>query len=172
MKSGKKPESLEVKIRKGTVSKKVAPLLPALATLENGIPNPPLAFSRELVIEWEKVWDAVKNYASPIGDYELVVGLCLLRVEASEMRAIIKEEGLMSSGYKGQPRPHPLLASLRTLEKAILAREDRLSLNPIDRSRLGIVEVKKISKLDELRARREAGIQSYTASVDRSPPPL
>jgi phage terminase small subunit len=75
-------------------------------------------------------------------------------MEASKMRELINNEGFISSGYKGQPRPHPLIAPLRTLEKGILACEDRLSLNPIDRSRLGIVEVKKISKLDELITRR------------------
>jgi hypothetical protein len=72
------------------------------------------------------------------------------------MRAIIREEGLMSSGYKGQPRPHPLLAPLRSVEKGILALEDRLSLNPIDPNRMGFVDVKKFSKIDELIAGREA----------------
>ena len=163
MKSGKKPELLEVKIRKGTVSKMGTPTLPALSTFDSGIPNPPLGFSHELAREWEKIWEAVKNYASPIGDYELVNRLCLLRIEAARMRDLINTEGLMSSGYKGQPRPHPLLAPLRTLEKGILACEDRLSLNPIDRSRLGIVEVKKISKLDELRAGREAVKNNHSA---------
>lgn len=154
MKSGKKPDSLEVKTRKAKVLGKEIPTLTALATSSYGIPNPPLEFSPDLAKEWEKVWEAVHNYANPIGDYELVTRLCLLRIEAGEMRAMIKEEGLTSIGYKGQPRPHPLLAPLRTLEKGILALEDRLSLNPIDRSRLGFVEVKKFSKLDELMARR------------------
>jgi hypothetical protein len=156
MKSGRKPESLEVKVQKGTIAKKITPLLPALANTENGFPNPPLEYSPDQLKEWNEIWEAVKNYASPIGDLELVNRLCLLRVEASEMRKIIEADGLVSSGYKGQPRPHPLLAPLRSVEKGILALEDRLSLNPIDRSRMGFVEVKKFSKIDELIARREA----------------
>ena len=70
------------------------------------------------------------------------------------MRKIIDAEGMLSYGYKGQPRRHPLLNPLRTLEKSILALEDRLSLNPLDRSRLGYVEVKKTSVLDELVTKR------------------
>lgn len=155
MKSGKKPESLQAKIQKGVVAKNTEPILPALATTGEGFPTPPLGYSRELVKEWERIWEAVKNYASPIGDFELVNRLCKLRIEEKEFRKIIDAEGPVSYGYKGQPRPHPLLNPLRTLEKSILALEDRLSLNPVDRSRLGYVEVKKFTKLDELRARRE-----------------
>lgn len=155
MKSGSKPESLKIKKQKGTVSKTSSQILPTLAESREGIPKAPLGFSQELEREWLKIWEAIKPYASPIGDYEIVRRLCELRLDALEMHQIIKLEGMLSYGYKGQPRPHPLLNPLRTLEKSILALEDRLSLNPLDRSRLGFVEVKKTSVLDELLAKRQ-----------------
>ena len=154
MKSGNKPDPLEIKKRKGAVSKSLSSILPSAAEYGGQIPTAPIDFSRELEQEWIKIWEAIKFYASPIGDSEIVRRLCELRIEAREMRKIIDAEGMLSYGYKGQPRPHPLLNPLRTLEKSILALEDRLSLNPLDRSRLGYVEVKKTSVLDELVTKR------------------
>jgi hypothetical protein len=51
-------------------------------------------------------------------------------------------------------RPHPLLATLNTLEKEIRLLEQQAGLTPASRAALGWVEVRRVSQLDEMVRRR------------------
>lgn len=62
--------------------------------------------------------------------------------------------GYFSLGSTGQLVLHPAVRSLRVLEGEIRRLESLCGFNPSDRSRLGLAEVKKVSKLEELLERR------------------
>jgi len=63
---------------------------------------------------------------------------------------------LMVAGSKGQRRAHPLLSTLTALEGSIAKLEDACGFTPRARSSLGASEVKRVSKLEEMMARRRA----------------
>lgn len=85
-----------------------------------------------------------------------MVRLC----EAIDEREVLKEEikihGRYSKGSMGQVVTHPAVDQLRTLEALITRWESLCGFTPSDRSRLGMAEVKRMSQLDELRAKRDA----------------
>jgi P27 family predicted phage terminase small subunit len=52
--------------------------------------------------------------------------------------------------------PHPLIKELRSAQKQLHAIGSALGFDPTARSRLGLAEVKRQSKLEELSAARQA----------------
>mgnify|MGYP003474858876 FL=1 len=81
--------------------------------------------------------------------------LCANHDLRADMLAYIERDGLTVEGYKGQPRPHPLLAEVRALEAEMRRIEVECGFTPASRSKLGYVEVKRVSKMDELIERRK-----------------
>lgn len=74
----------------------------------------------------------------------------------------LRNEGevLYKSGPKIGDAPiayaHPAAATLASLEKQMQGWASDLALNPVARSKLGLAEVKTVSKLDQLRKARDA----------------
>ena len=103
--------------------------------------RPLLRYGREL---WDKVWDTGINWISPNTDTELLLMTCEMIDERWNLRVQVMQNN--------DPKDR---RGLRELDKAIVSNLSLLGFSPSDRSRLGLAEVKKMSKLEEIIAKRE-----------------
>ena len=134
----------EIKRLKGTLR---ADRLPSNAPLERlceplQAPREPFGLSGQGLAFWGAVWGC--NWISQKSDYQLV----LMTAEAITEREALKE--LVAS----IPENTKARSALRELDRQIVSQLALLGLSPSDRARLGIAEVKKESKLEELLRRK------------------
>ena len=134
----------EIKRLKGTLR---ADRLPPNAPLERlceplQAPIEPLGLSGQGLTFWEAVWGC--NWISQKSDYFLV----LMTAEG-----ISEREGLRDLVAR-EPEKSKARSGLRELERQIISQLALLGFSPSDRARLGIAEVKKESKLEELLRRK------------------
>ena len=118
-------------------------------------PQPPATLKETGSAAWESLWSEVP-WLSPSTDLLMVLRLCQLHDRRAAMMAQLDSDGLTVAGYKGQPRPHPLLAHLSAVETELRQLEQQAGLTPACRFVLGFIEVRRASKLDEMAARRQA----------------
>jgi hypothetical protein len=145
MPAGRPSKPIEQKRLLGNPGKRALPdegsitLIPmASATPEPT--RPLLKYGREL---WDKVWDTGINWISPNTDTELLLMTCEMIDERWNLRVRVMTDN--------DPKDR---RGLRELDRAIVSNLSLLGFSPSDRSRLGIAEVKKMSKLEELMARK------------------
>ena len=79
-------------------------------------------------------------------------GITYVLADAAELGIAV--DGFMLPGSRGQLRPHPLLTHLRALETQMTHWESVCGFIPSARAQLGYGEVARVSKLDELMAKR------------------
>ncbi|CAB4154223.1 hypothetical protein UFOVP631_13 [uncultured Caudovirales phage] len=145
MPAGRPSKPLEQKRLLGNPGKRALPdegtiaLIP-MATSTPEPTRPLLKYGREL---WDKVWDTGINWISPNTDTELLLMTCEMIDERWNLRVRVMTEN--------DPKDR---RGLRELDRAIVSNLSLLGFSPSDRSRLGIAEVKKMSKLEELMARK------------------
>lgn len=152
MPPGRPPKPLEQKRRTGrspgrdSGGRKLpeAGALVAMPMAE-GVPEPPLDFGLEARRLWERAWSEAIHWLSPASDMEVVEQACRLVDDVAVAR-----ERYRATRDPGDLRG--LVAVQKLLHEALSA----LGFDPTARSRLGLAEVKRASKLDELRARRSA----------------
>ncbi len=142
---GRPPKPVELKRAQGNPGKRALPdkesviLLPAVST----IPEPSrqlFQFGREL---WDRVWGMGHSWISYTTDVDLLLMVCEQMDERAKLRTQVWNEG------KNDERK-----ALRALERAIVDNLSLLGFTPTDRSRLGVAEVKKQTKLEDLLARK------------------
>lgn len=142
---GRPPKPVEVKRASGNPGKRALPgndnliLLPAV----NGIPEPSrqlFQFGLEL---WNRVWSMGNSWLSYNTDVDLLLMVCEQMDERAKLRTQVWNEGRIDERK-----------ALRALEKQIVENLSLLGFTPTDRSRLGVAEVKKQSKLEDLLARK------------------
>jgi hypothetical protein len=93
---------------------------------------------------WDRVWEQGINWVSPHSDLELLLMTCEMVDERWNLRVLVMKEN------------HPKdRMGLRELDKAIVRNLSLLGFSPSDRTRLGVAEVKKMSKFQELMAKKE-----------------
>jgi hypothetical protein len=145
MPAGRPSKPIEQKRLLGNPGKRALPdegtiaLIP-MATRTPEPTRPLLKYGREL---WDKVWDTGINWISPNTDTELLLMTCEMIDERWNLRVRVMTDN--------DPKDR---RGLRELDRAIVSNLSLLGFSPSDRSRLGIAEVKKMSKLDELMARK------------------
>lgn len=141
-----KPIPNELKQLRGTLraSRVLSPDLSG-SLIQGELPEPPEGLG-EL---GRAVWGQVLSEASAWVSYKLDTLLLGIVCDQFEERAALRELVLASPD---QPR---LRIALRELDKALVSNLSSLGLTPTDRARLGFVQVKKESKLDELMRMRE-----------------
>lgn len=145
MPAGRPSKPIEQKRLLGNPGKRALPdegtiaLIP-MATSTPEPTRPLLKYGREL---WDKVWDTGINWISPNTDTELLLMTCEMIDERWNLRVRV-----MTNNDPKDRR------GLRELDRAIVSNLSLLGFSPSDRSRLGIAEVKKMSKLEELMARK------------------
>lgn len=120
-------------------------------------PKPPATLGDTGGDVWERLWVAGQAWLSAETDLDVITRLCESHDEREAMREQLALDGYMVMGSVGQMRPHPLLAHLRALEAQMTRWETECGFTPAARSKLGYAEVKRVSKMDELLARRRKG---------------
>lgn len=106
---------------------------------------------------WDNAWQLGRNWISDRSDYELLIMTCEQLDERDSLRAYV-----ISNMEAWHER-----AGLRVLERDIASNLSTLGFTPTDRMKLGLAEVKTVSKLDELMARKANRVASPVA--DSSP---
>lgn len=109
---------------------------------------------------WNDVFSAAETWISPQSDTQLLQLVCEQLDRRTALLRLLEEEGFDRSTHM----------TVLDLEKQIASNLGTLGLTPTDRSRLGVAEVHKSSKLDEMlekRARRDVK-SSEAKSADSS----
>lgn len=140
------PKPAEVKRRTGNPGKRRMPSLASVATLPaaNGVPEPLRPLGPEGARMWSRVWTGGAVWLSPASDLEVVQ----LLAEAMDERVALREFVLSGAG-EWRDR-----VALRNLDDQVKSLLSLLGFTPVDRTRMGVAEVKRESKLDALRARQ------------------
>ena len=102
--------------------------------------RPLLKYGQEL---WNRVWESGINWISPNTDLELLLMTCEMIDERWNLRVRVMTDN-NAKDRRG----------LREIDKQIVSNLGLLGFTPSDRSRLGVAEVKKMSKLEELIAKK------------------
>jgi P27 family predicted phage terminase small subunit len=116
-------------------------------------PTPPVPLGETGRIAWAQLWQHVP-WLSPQADTRMIARLCQMYDRHAVLVARVDQDDVVSHGIKGQPRAHPLLATLSMLEKEIRLLEQQAGLTPASRAVMGWVEVRRVSQLDEMTRRR------------------
>lgn len=143
---GRPPKPIEQKRLLGNPGRRPLPkqgelqILPGIAEIPEPS-RPLLKYGREL---WDKVWEQGLNWISPNTDSELLLMTCEMIDERWNLRVKVM-----------QSDDARLRRGLRELDRLIIQNLSLLGFTPADRTRLGVAEVKAMSKLDALMARKE-----------------
>jgi hypothetical protein len=139
------PKPAEVKRRLGNPGKRAMPPLASVAALPaaDGVPTPLRPLLHEGARLWERVWSEGAVWLSPNTDIELVQMLAETMDEREGLRAYVMTG-------EAEWRDRVALRSLDDQIKSILA---SLGFTPADRTRMGVAEVRAVSKLEQLQAR-------------------
>lgn len=92
---------------------------------------------------WDRIWTSGANWLAERVDAEQVLIVC----EQIDERQALRLEVLKDKDWRAR-------GGLRALEGQITDGLAVLGFNPVDRTRLGVAEVMRVSKLEALRARR------------------
>ena len=139
------PRPTEVKRKLGNPGKRALPALAAVAALPaaDGVPTPLRPLLSEGARLWSRVWSEGAVWLSPATDIELVQMLAETMDEREGLRAYV-----MSGEGEWRDR-----VALRSLDDQIKSMLSSLGFTPADRTRMGVAEVRAVSKLEQLQAR-------------------
>jgi hypothetical protein len=139
---GRPPKPIEQKRLTGNPGKRTLPDQKELVLLPSAydIPEPNRPLGSAGTELWERIWGMGQTWLSPQTDIELLLMTCEMVDERWNLRIKVLQDN----------RPEER-KGLRDLERQLVANLSLLGFTPTDRSRLGVAEVKKISKLEALR---------------------
>jgi hypothetical protein len=145
MPAGRPSKPTEVKRKLGNPGQRALPDVNVLQYLPQAVsipePNRPLLkYGMEF---WEKIWQSGLSWISPNTDAELLLMTCELIDERWNLRVKV-----MQSGDWRDRR------ALRELDSRVISNLSLLGFTPADRSKLGVAEVKAISKMEQLKMRQ------------------
>lgn len=140
------PRPIEAKRRTGNPGKRRLPDPSTVIALPaaDGIPDPLRPLQVEGRRMWDRIWSRGAVWLSPASDAEVVQMLA----EAMDERVTLRDR-VMSGENDWRDR-----IALRQLDDQIKALLSSLGFTPTDRAKLGVAEVKQMSKLDAMRARK------------------
>lgn len=143
--TGRPPKPVEVKRRAGNPGRRPLPDPAQVIALPmaDGVPEVPLDFGLDAARMWERAWGSAIHWLSPDSDMEAVEQACRL----------VDDVAIARERYRATRDPGDL-RGLVSVQKLLHEALSCLGFDPTARSRLGLAEVKRASKLDELRARR------------------
>jgi hypothetical protein len=151
MPAGRPSKPVEVKRKLGNPGQRKLPDQNEIQMFEPAVsvpePHRPLLKpGREF---WDRVWGVGLSWISPNTDVELLLMTCELIDERWNLRVRV-----MQSGDWRERR------GLRDLDARIVSNLSLLGFTPADRSKLGVAEVKAISKMEQLKRRQVEREQS------------
>jgi len=143
---GRPPKPLEVKRALGNPGKRKLPKENEVVVLHQPVttPEPPRPLGKFGLELWERIWSMGMSWVSPISDIDLLMMVCEMVDERQALRVQVIRDN----------RPEERRA-LRSLDAQLMQGLSLLGFTTTDRSRLGIAEIKKRSKLEELRAKQQ-----------------
>jgi len=142
---GRPPKPVEQKRLLGNPGRRPLPDATTLQQLEpiRSIPEPPRQLFEAGQQLWDRVWENGLSWISPHSDLELLMMTCEQIDERIKLRASVWNNN------RSDERK-----ALRALDKEIVNNLSLLGFSPADRTRLGVAEVKKMSKLEELMTKK------------------
>ncbi|NBS61545.1 MAG: hypothetical protein EBT26_05840 [Microbacteriaceae bacterium] len=146
MPSGRPSKPIEVKRKLGNPGQRKLPEQSQLQLFDpiSKVPEPArplLKYGREF---WDKVWANGLQWISPNTDAEILLMTCELIDERWNLRVKV-----MQTGDWRERR------GLRDLDARIISNLSLMGFTPADRSKLGVAEVKAISKMEALKRRAD-----------------
>jgi|AntAceMinimDraft_9_1070365.scaffolds.fasta_scaffold30404_1 hypothetical protein len=144
---GRPPKPVEQKRLLGNPGRRPLPDVAEVAVIAgaSSVPEPARSLGSDGFVMWHRVWSAGIPWLSPHTDVELLLILC----ESVDERTALLER-VLSSGDNSDRR------ALRALNSEISSALSLLGFTPTDRTRLGLAEVKRESRLEELQRRRDS----------------
>ena len=144
MPAGRPSKPIEVKRKLGNPGRRPLPesnmiqYLPAVVSVPDPA-RPLLKYGKEF---WDKVWGSGLSWISANTDAELLLMTCELVDERWNLRVRV----MQSNDWRER-------RALRELDDRIIRNLSLLGFTPADRSKLGVAEVKAISKMEALKRR-------------------
>jgi P27 family predicted phage terminase small subunit len=151
--SGRPPKPTERKRAAGNPGKHPLPEPLSIVSPVDGTPTPPVELGHAGSDLWERVWGTAADWLAP-SDVPLVTLLAQFADERERWLAQATDEGVTHTTRHGAIRVHPGVGEARRLETAMVQILSLLDLSPADRSRLGLSEVRRMSRLADLMQRR------------------
>jgi hypothetical protein len=141
---GRPPKPIEQKRLTGNPGKRALPDQKELVLLPSAyaIPEP----SRQLLTAGQELWDRIWGMGQTWLSYNTDVDLLLMTCELLDERRNLRIQVLQNNRTDERK-------ALRELDRQLVANLSLLGFTPTDRSRLGVAEVKRQSKLEDLKAR-------------------
>ncbi len=99
---------------------------------------------------WRSYWTLGSTWLSQKTDLHILTRLCRAYDEEQVLRDAIAEHGHLAENRFGDLIANPAVTQLRKLEEIITRYEGLCGFTPSDRSRLGMAEIQRESKLDQL----------------------
>ena len=115
-------------------------------TLHAGAVAPPEELGSAGRALWSRVFDEGEIWVSPRIDFVLLERVCRALDRVVVLEQLFDED----------PANRQTVMSINETDKVIFSGLGLLGFSPADRARLGLAEVKRQSKLDELMAKRDA----------------
>lgn len=152
---GRPTQPVELKRLKGTLRVDRLPSGGALLPLQNteNIPEPGTPLGPQGHAFWLQAWST--PWFSQLSDYWIV----LITAQALDEREAVK------IALAEEPSDRRLRATLRELDKQVINAYSLLGYTPSDRSRLGVAEVKKESKLEEIMRRKNERVEKIVTDM-------
>jgi hypothetical protein len=147
MPAGRPAKPTEIKRKLGNPGRRPLPDAGIVQYLEPvvSVPDPArplLKYGREF---WDKVWGSGLSWISANTDAELLLMTCELVDERWNLRVRV----MQSNDWRER-------RALREIDDRIIRNLSLLGFTPADRSKLGVAEVKAISKMEALKRRQDA----------------
>ena len=146
MPAGRPSKPTELKRKLGNPGRRPLPesnmvqYLPAVVSVPDPA-RPLLKYGKEF---WDKVWGSGLSWISANTDAELLLMTCELVDERWNLRVRV----MQSNDWRER-------RALRELDDRIIRNLSLLGFTPADRSKLGVAEVKAISKMEALKRRAD-----------------
>jgi hypothetical protein len=142
---GRPPKPVEQKRRAGNPGKRPLPdvVIPIPTSAVAPEPHRPLGSAGRMF--WDRVWNVGFTWISPQMDVELLQ----IVSEQIDERAALRVKVLREGDWRDR-------SALRALDSQVLDCLSLLGFTPVDRARLGFVEVKIQNELEQFRERKAA----------------
>ena len=147
MTAGRPPKPAELKRITGNPGKRKLPVLAevTLLPMAHQIPDAPENLGEEGLALWNQAWAAAITWLSPSSDFRAMENAARL---ADDLALARNKYRATLDAADGRLLIH--------VNKAFVDSLSSLGFDPTSRSRLGVAEVKAISAIDKLLAKREA----------------
>ena len=146
MPAGRPSKPTEIKRKLGNPGRRPLPDTSVVQYLEPvvSVPDPARPLLKYGLEFWEKVWGSGLSWISANTDAELLLMTCELVDERWNLRVRV----MQSNDWRER-------RALRELDDRIIRNLSLLGFTPADRSKLGVAEVKAISKMEALKRRQD-----------------